>query len=263
MAEEQNSPNMQDDPQATQHIEPAEPTHDDVSAARTEPIAPVRESEGDIVQTKTFESTAEPATETAAESAAPGTAPAQGTTEQPATPAYGQYRPAPEYGAYGPVPTQPAQPNQPQNAPTQPIQQGQPMQQNPNNGNPFGMPNPFAARSNQQQGNQGQPNHQMPNGQPTQRFGIFGGGVPPQNGQNQNGQPNMPDQPGQQPNGKKNNSTTTTVLTAVIAAALSAALCLGLGYAANPEVVVQAGVFTTVIWNTESGYADHKVELRQ
>ena len=40
MAEEQNSPNMQDDPQATQHIEPAEPTHDDVSAARTEPIAP-------------------------------------------------------------------------------------------------------------------------------------------------------------------------------------------------------------------------------
>lgn len=38
---------------------------------------------------------------------------------------------------------------------------------------------------------------------------------------------------------------------------------LGIGYAANPEVVVQAGVFTTVIWNTESGYADHKVELRQ
>lgn len=38
---------------------------------------------------------------------------------------------------------------------------------------------------------------------------------------------------------------------------------LGVGYAANPEVVVQAGVFTTVIWNTESGYADHKVELRQ
>ena len=155
MAEEQNSPNMQDDPQATQHIEPAEPTHDDVSAARTEPIAPVREPEGDIAQTKTFESATEPVAEPAAESAAPGAAPAQGTSEQPAAPAYGQYRPAPEYGAYGPVPAQPAQPNQPQNAPTQPIQQGQPMQQNPNNGNPFGMPNPFAARSSQQQGNQG------------------------------------------------------------------------------------------------------------
>lgn len=258
MAEEQNSPNMQDDPQATQHIEPAEPTHDDVSAARTEPIAPVRESEGDIAQTKTFESTAEPATEIAAESAAPGTAPAQGTTEQPATPAYGQYRPAPEYGAYGPVPTQPAQPNQSQNAPTQPIQQGQPMQQNPNNGNPFGMPNPFAARSSQQQGNQGQPNHQMPNGQPTQRFGIFGGGVPPippQNGQNQNGQPNMPDQPGQQPNGKKNNSTTTTVLTAVIAAALSAALCLGLGYAAITSGAVKVPTTSSManINSSESG----------
>lgn len=255
MAEEQNSPNMQDDPQATQHIEPAEPTHDDVSAARTEPIAPVREPEGDIAQTKTFESATEPVAEPAAESAAPGAAPAQGTSEQPAAPTYGQYRPAPEYGAYGPVPAQPAQPNQPQNAPTQPIQQGQPMQQNPNNGNPFGMPNPFAARSSQQQGNQGQPNHQIPNGQPTQRFGIFGSPIPPQNGQNQNGQPNMPDQPGQQPNGKKNNSTTTTVLTAVIAAALSAALCLGLGYAAITSGAVKVPTTSSManINSSESG----------
>lgn len=38
---------------------------------------------------------------------------------------------------------------------------------------------------------------------------------------------------------------------------------IGVGYAANPEVVAQAGVFTTVIWNTAAGYADHKVELRQ
>lgn len=255
MAEEQNSPNMQDDPQATQHIEPAEPTHDDVSVARTEPIAPVREPEGDIAQTKTFESATEPVAEPAAESAAPGAAPAQGTSEQPAASAYGQYRPAPEYGAYGPVPAQPAQPNQPQNAPTQPIQQGQPMQQNPNNGNPFGMPNPFAARSSQQQGNQGQPNHQIPNGQPTQRFGIFGSPIPPQNGQNQNGQPNMPDQPGQQPNGKKNNSTTTTVLTAVIAAALSAALCLGLGYAAITSGAVKVPTTSSManINSSESG----------
>ena len=255
MAEEQNSPNMQDDPQATQHIEPAEPTHDDVSAARTEPIAPVREPEGEIAQTKTVESATEPVAEPAAESAAPGAAPAQGTSEQPAAPAYGQYRPAPEYGAYGPVPAQPAQPNQPQNAPTQPIQQGQPMQQNPNNGNPFGMPNPFAARSSQQQGNQGQPNHQIPNGQPTQRFGIFGSPIPPQNGQNQNGQPNMPDQPGQQPNGKKNNSTTTTVLTAVIAAALSAALCLGLGYAAITSGAVKVPTTSSManINSSESG----------
>ena len=262
MAEEQNSPNMQDDPQATQHIEPAEPTHDDVSAARTEPIAPVREPEGDIAQTKTFESTPEPAAEPAA-SAAPAAAPvsaeapAQGTAEQPATPAYGQYRPAPEYGAYGPVPTQPAQPNQPQNAPTQPIQQGQPVQ-NQNNGNPFGMPNPFAAQQNQ--------NQQAPNGQPTQRFSIFGGGVPPippQNGQpgqqpgqnGQNGQPNMPNMPGQQPNGKKNNSTTTTVLTAVIAAALSAALCLGLGYAAITSGAVKVPTTSSManINSSESG----------
>lgn len=129
------------------------------------------------------------------------------------------------------------------------------MQQNPNNGNPFGMPNPFAARSSQQQGNQGQPNHQIPNGQPTQRFGIFGSPIPPQNGQNQNGQPNMPDQPGQQPNGKKNNSTTTTVLTAVIAAALSAALCLGLGYAAITSGAVKVPTTSSManINSSESG----------
>lgn len=38
---------------------------------------------------------------------------------------------------------------------------------------------------------------------------------------------------------------------------------IGIGYAANPEVGAQAGAFASVIWNTESGYADHKVELKQ
>ena len=39
---------------------------------------------------------------------------------------------------------------------------------------------------------------------------------------------------------------------------------LGSGFAGqNPSYGVYAGAFTTVIWNTAEGYADHKVELRQ
>ena len=240
MAEEQNSPNMQDDPQATQHIEPAATTQDEqniasaaqgevaqntqdaqTDAAQTEPIAPVNEPSADAEQTTNFTS-----------------APAGGN----AAPAYGQYRPAPEYGAYGPAPTQPTQPTQ------QPVQPAQVPQ---NNGNPFFTPNQFGAQQN--------PNGQNQNGRPTQRFGIFGGAVPPVPPQNnmggQNGQPNMPGQPGAQPNGKKHNGTTTTVLTAVIAAALSAALCLGVGYAAitSGAVKVPATSSMASINSSESG----------
>ena len=38
---------------------------------------------------------------------------------------------------------------------------------------------------------------------------------------------------------------------------------IGVGYAANPKLVAQTQVFTTVIWNTAAGYENHKVELRQ
>ncbi len=248
MAEEQNSPNMQDDPQATQHIEPAATTQDEqniasaaqgeaaqntqnvrADAAQTELIAPVNAPSASTEQTTNFAS-----------------APASNA----AAPAYGQYRPAPEYGAYGPVPTQPAQPTQPIQQPTQPVQTPQ------NNGNPFLAPNPFAGQQNPNAQN---PNAQNQNGRPTQRFGIFGGSVPPvppQNGMGgQNGQPNMPGQPGAQPNGKKHNGTTTTVLTAVIAAALSAALCLGVGYAAITSGAVKVPTTSSMasINSSESG----------
>lgn len=254
MAEEQNSPNMQDDSQATQHIEPAATTQDEqntVSAgqaenAQTEPIAPVTDtSSADAAQTTNF------ATAPAGDAAAAAASEPQ-TPATPAAPAYGQYRPAPEYGAYGPVPTQPSQPAQAQ--PAQPIQQQNP-QTTQNNGNPFIMRTPFGAQQNQS-------NQQNPNSQPTQRFGMFGAPVPPvppQNGQGgQPGQPNMPGQNGQPAtpvNGKKGNGTTTTVLTAVIAAALSAALCLGVGYAAITSGAVKVPTTSSLanINSSESG----------
>ena len=249
MAEEQNSPNIQDDPQATQHIESAATTQAEntqAEDAETEPIAPVADApSADAAPTTNF------ATAPAGDAAAPSASEPQAPQTQ-ATPAYGQYRPAPEYGAYGPVPTQPTQPVQAQ--PTQPIQQQNP-QPAQNNGNPFIMRTPFGARQNQN-------NQQNPNGQPTQRFGMFGASVPPvppQNGQGGQGdQPNMPGQNGQpaMPGSSKNSKgTTTTVLTAVIAAALSAALCLGVGYAAITSGAVKVPTTSSManINSSESG----------
>ena len=249
MAEEQNSPNIQDDPQATQHIESAATTQAEnmqTEDAQTEPIAPVADApSADAAPTTNF------ATAPAGDAAAPSASEPQAPQPQ-ATPAYGQYRPAPEYGAYGPVPTQPTQPVQAQ--PTQPIQQQNP-QPAQNNGNPFIMRTPFGARQNQN-------NQQNPNGQPTQRFGMFGASVPPvppQNGQGGQGdQPNMPGQNGQpaMPGSSKNSKgTTTTVLTAVIAAALSAALCLGVGYAAITSGAVKVPTTSSManINSSESG----------
>ena len=246
MAEEQNSPNIQDDPQATQHIESAATTQAEnmqTEDAQTEPIAPVADApSADAAPTTNF------ATAPAGDAAAPSASEPQAQ----ATPAYGQYRPAPEYGAYGPVPTQPTQPVQAQ--PTQSIQQQNP-QPAQNNGNPFIMRTPFGARQNQN-------NQQNPNGQPTQRFGMFGAPVPPvppQNGQGGQGdQPNMPGQNGQpaMPGSSKNSKgTTTTVLTAVIAAALSAALCLGVGYAAITSGAVKVPTTSSManINSSESG----------
>ena len=249
MAEEQNSPNIQDDPQATQHIESAATTQAEntqAEDAQTEPIAPVADApSADAAPTTNF------ATAPAGGAAAPSASEPQAPQPQ-ATPAYGQYRPAPEYGAYGPVPTQPTQPVQAQS--TQPIQQQNP-QPAQNNGNPFIMRTPFGARQNQN-------NQQNPNGQPTQRFGMFGASVPPvppQNGQGGQGdQPNMPGQNGQpaMPGSSKNSKgTTTTVLTAVIAAALSAALCLGVGYAAITSGAVKVPTTSSManINSSESG----------
>ncbi|KAA8818890.1 peptidase [Bifidobacterium rousetti] len=208
------------------------------------------------------------------------TASASASSEQPtqSQPAYGQYRPAPEYGAYGPVPTptpaQNGQSNQPVGQPGpfanngQPGQPGQQPQYGQNagfGGNPFGVPgasntntsgNPFAAPngangangSNSGAGNGGNGNN---NGGPFGGFNPFGG----QNGQN--GQPNQPEngqfgpQPGSQPGAKSSTGTGRLILTGVVAALVSAALCLGVGYAAITSGAVRVPT-TSSLTNVDS-----------
>ncbi|WP_370737540.1 S1C family serine protease [Bifidobacterium lemurum] len=136
-----------------------------------------------------------------------------------------QYRPAPEYGAYGPTPTQsaptgqqsaPAGGQSQQNgAPTSIFGFGQPRQDGAqNNRNPYanaGNGNPFFTPQNQR---------------PQQSGAPTGGAVPPQSGMPQNaGKPG-----GSRPHASS--GTVKSVTIAVIAALVSAALCLGLGYAA-------------------------------
>lgn len=164
-------------------------------------------------------------------------APASDATEQTA-----QYRPAPEYGAYGPVPTQPAA--DPQTAPTQPMPQQ-------NNRNPYTFPNPFA---------NGKWNAR--NGAPANPFGAAqtgaaqpeapqGPGTPQGPGAPQN--PMYPNQgPAPQNNGHGGVKTANGVVVGVVAALVSAALCLGVGYAAVTQGWVKVPT-TSSLANVDSG----------
>ncbi|MCI1220117.1 MAG: trypsin-like peptidase domain-containing protein [Bifidobacterium sp.] len=161
----------------------------------------------------------------------------QSTVQQPTVPLY---RPAPEYGAYGPVPAQPQngndiaggaqsygqpQPNvqhggQPTNG-----QQGSQGSRNPYFGtNPF--LNPDGQRSNAQFGSA------QPDGQGRQGYNPGNTPQGPQTPQGQGYPPqglftNSPASRATAPNRSAN-----AVVAAVVAALVSAALCLGIGYAA-------------------------------
>lgn len=164
-------------------------------------------------------------------------APASDATEQTA-----QYRPAPEYGAYGPVPTQPAA--DPQTAPTQPMPQQ-------NNRNPYTFPNPFT---------NGKWNAR--NSAPANPFGATqpgaaqpeapqGPGTPQGPGAPQN--PMYPNQgPAPQNNGHAGAKTANGVIVGVVAALVSAALCLGVGYAAVTQGWVKVPT-TSSLANVDSG----------
>ncbi|KFI95710.1 trypsin-like peptidase domain-containing protein [Bifidobacterium stellenboschense] len=173
-------------------------------------------------------------------------APAAPTTSIPTSqPAYGQYRPAPEYGAYGPVPTQPGEPVNPA-AGAQGAQgeQGgaQPAQdRNPYAGMTGASTNPFAPQGNEQNAAT-TPN----NGNP---FAPAGTGTP--------GTPGAPNDPafqnGPNPNArpKASNGTVRGVVIGVVAALLSAGLCLGVGYAAITSGAVKVPT-TSSLANVDS-----------
>ena len=190
-----------------------------------------------------------------------------------------QYRPAPEYGAYGPVPTQPADGTAAANdtangAPNMPPQPqygayGQAPQQPQQRRNPF-FGNPYAG-GNQQNDQQ---NAQSNNGNPFMKPAAQGGAnVPPAapntpNNGNPFGNPNngnpfgAPQQNGAAAKPKSASGVTGHVMTGVVAALVSAALCLGVGYAAitNGWVTVPTSSSLTSVKSNTSGSGSAKAK---
>lgn len=191
-----------------------------------------------------------------------------------------QYRPAPEYGAYGPVPTQPADGTAAANdtangAPNMPPQPqygayGQASgQQSQQRRNPF-FGNPYMG-GNQQNDQQ---NTQSNNGNPFMKPAAQGGAnVPPAapntpNNGNPFGNPNngnpfgAPQQNGAATKPKSASGVTGHVMTGVVAALVSAALCLGVGYAAitNGWVTVPTSSSLTSVKSNTSGSGSAKAK---
>lgn len=183
-----------------------------------------------------------------------------------------QYRPAPEYGAYGPVPTPPADANGAPNMPPQPQYgaYGQASGQQPQQRrNPF-FGNPYVG-GNQQNDQQ---NAQSNNGNPFMKPAAQGGAnVPPAapntpNNGNPFGNPNngnpfgAPQQNGAATKPKSASGVTGHVMTGVVAALVSAALCLGVGYAAitNGWVTVPTSSSLTSVKSNTSGSGSAKAK---
>ena len=182
-----------------------------------------------------------------------------------------QYRPAPEYGAYGPVPTPPADANGAPNMPPQPQYgtYGQTPQQPQQRRNPF-FGNPYMG-GNQQNDQQ---NTQSNNGNPFMKPAAQGGAnVPPAapntpNNGNPFGNPNngnpfgAPQQNGAATKPKSASGVTGHVMTGVVAALVSAALCLGVGYAAitNGWVTVPTSSSLTSVKSNTSGSGSAKAK---
>lgn len=183
-----------------------------------------------------------------------------------------QYRPAPEYGAYGPVPTPPADANGAPNMPPQPQYgaYGQASGQQPQQRrNPF-FGNPYMG-GNQQNDQQ---NTQSNNGNPFMRSAAQGGAnVPPAApntpnngnpfGNSNNGNPfGAPQQNGAATKPKSASGVTGHVMTGVVAALVSAALCLGVGYAAitNGWVTVPTSSSLTSVKSNTSGSGSAKAK---
>lgn len=228
MAEENNG-NWQDQPVPQSEEQPnqtSQAAEGDQSVATPNGAAPSDEHPTETIPTDPFHASPTDVSDASTSTVAEQTA---------------QYRPAPEYGAYGPVPTQPAADRQPQPAPTRPMPQQ-------NDRNPYALPNPFLNGANNAQ-NQGQHGAQTGNA-PSNPFGT------PQNANPQG--PTGPQGPmgpfagGPQKPKRDGTRTANGVIIAVVAALVSAALCLGVGYAAITQGWVKVPT-TSSLANVDSG----------
>ena len=186
-----------------------------------------------------------------------------------------QYRPAPEYGAYGPVPTQPADGTAAANDTANGAPNMPPQPQYGAYGQASGQRNPFFGNpyvgGNQQNDQQ---NTQSNNGNPFMKPAAQGGAnVPPAapntpNNGNPFGNPNngnpfgAPQQNGAAAKPKSASGVTGHVMTGVVAALVSAALCLGVGYAAitNGWVTVPTSSSLTSVKSNTSGSGSAKAK---
>ncbi|PST45863.1 peptidase [Bifidobacterium callitrichos] len=277
----------QRDAQETQHI-PTPAGADSVKAAGeqpTETISPVAGGQGAAAANGEVKPDyASAAGEQTVVSSKPvSSAPAAQPTSTSAAaqqPSYGQYRPAPEYGAYGPVPTPQQQAGQTGQSNGQvngqvngqpgPFgaaagQNGQNPQGQPQYGqrsgsifggsNPFASNNPFASPNPGVGNGANGANGGNGSGNPFGGFPPFGGNGN-NNGANGNGQPGDPNQPidptqFNQPGAKSSNGVGRLVVTGVVAALVSAALCLGVGYAAITSGAVRVAT-TSSLANVDS-----------
>ena len=186
-----------------------------------------------------------------------------------------QYRPAPEYGAYGPVPTQPADGTAAANdtangAPNMPPQPQYARTGRLPDSSRSSVGNPYVG-GNQQNDQQ---NAQSNNGNPFMKPAAQGGAnVPPAapntpNNGNPFGNPNngnpfgAPQQNGAATKPKSASGVTGHVMTGVVAALVSAALCLGVGYAAitNGWVTVPTSSSLTSVKSNTSGSGSAKAK---
>ena len=277
MAEDNSDQNIaqpQDGTQQTAPQTPSENVADEAQTSVTEPIAVPNAGEQPTTALPTVDAADGTAGNTAddtpdyASAAGERTVVGGSTQDAPAQ----QYRPAPEYGAYGPVPTPPADANGAPNMPPQPQYgaYGQASGQQPQRPrNPF-FGNPYVG-GNQQNDQQ---NAQSNNGNPFMKPAAQGGAnVPPAapntpNNGNPFGNPNngnpfgAPQQNGAATKPKSASGVTGHVMTGVVAALVSAALCLGVGYAAitNGWVTVPTSSSLTSVKSNTSGSGSAKAK---
>ncbi|BDR53963.1 peptidase [Bombiscardovia apis] len=268
---------------ASQQESGHEDSHDSEHSLHSQPSGTVGEQtgasnvNGDINSSEQGGESAHMAPTTSADSPESAATLPASSTPTPAD-SHAPYQPAPLFGAYAPT-TQmnngnPAQGEQP----TQPIQpvDGQGSANGNGNGGGFIFGAPASDNSSEQGNNA---SRQSP------LFGVFSR---PQGQQNQPGQPQQPapaggpgipgsfppagGQPGQQPQPGQpypaqgvSNQQSRTVWTAVIAAVLSAALMLGLGWAAisNGWITVPSSSSLSSVNSNNSGSGSAKVEAGQ
>lgn len=273
MTDEHNTPWGAPGDPADHGTDPTAPTSPSAGVQGTAPLPPTTSgAQTDAHDTSAYDGASD-AGNPSPVTAAPGTSGTDGESTSviqddgdlsPLESPDGPYRPAPQYGAFRPGQTPTSTPAH------QPAanHSAQPTQQMP----PFGLPYQDQNQHQQQGQPQSQPTQplgglfgrpagqQSGNGAPTGQWpgGATPNGPTPPHGQNPFGGPNNPYSAPM----KQAERTPNNVLVAVVAAVVTAAICLGLGYAAlsNGWVNIPGSGSMTSLTTNKGGEGTAKVE---